>query len=38
MLRALGVGDRELEPTALVVVHHRHGAPVAVEHHELEFG
>jgi 8-oxo-dGTP diphosphatase len=38
VLRALGVGDRELEPTALVVVHHRRGVPVAVEHHELEFG
>jgi 8-oxo-dGTP diphosphatase len=38
VLRALGVEERELPPTGLVVVHHRRGRPVAVEEHEVAAG
>jgi 8-oxo-dGTP diphosphatase len=34
---ALGVEEQELEPGAMVVVHHRRGRVVAVEHHNVAF-
>jgi 8-oxo-(d)GTP phosphatase len=36
VLEELGVGERRLEKADLLVVHHRHGRVVAVEHHAAD--